>query len=241
MSESKGFYALIASPTFVRLWDGQAWQGEIIEDARIDIIGFVGSLEAIPIEIVADDKSDFSIGKYCVSCSCAVSVDTKNCPACGSFKFSLDEPQMAEMNVEASIEISRDSDEPLGPAGFSRFTVNPPNFSTQTTETSMSHELPSSNPKSILMVTSESVPGSEINTVLGVVVGQGDAFFTTVKARHRNALKEATNHLLQNASLMGADAVIATSYTVAGVRGFFSLAFGQSVTVQISGTAVTLK
>jgi len=154
MSELKGYYALISSPTKVRLWDGYSWQGEVFEDAEIDVAGFVDNFDNPLIQTV---------------------------------------------------------DEIAG------------------------------NASNILIVTTHSVPGREIENVLGVVVGQGDAFFNTVKARHRNAIQSATEHLRQSAALMGADAVVATSYEVAGVRGFWGFSFlAQSVTVQISGTAVTL-
>jgi len=101
---------------------------------------------------------------------------------------------------------------------------------------------PQRHESNILIVTTETVPGREIEKVLGVVVGQGDSFFNTVKARHRNALKLATDDFRHNAGILGADAVVAVNYEVSGVRGFWGLSFiSQSVTVQISGTAVTLK
>ena len=180
MSKIMGYYALISSPTKVRLWDGFSWQGEVFEDVKFDVAGFVDNFDNPLIQTVDDGGS---------------SPSTKSAP----------ERTFSEI-------LRSNMDEIAG------------------------------NASNILVVTTHSVPGREIENVLGVVVGQGDAFFNTVKARHRNAIQSATEHLRQSAALMGADAVVATSYEVAGVRGFWGFSFiAQSVTVQISGTAVTLK
>jgi len=111
MSEPKGYYALISSPTKVRFWDGFTWQGEAVDDAKIDIVGFVDSLEEIPIQIVEDESSDFQAAKYCSACGRGVIEGTKVCPSCGSHNFSVEkleipDPQKQEPDHIDDLKVS---------------------------------------------------------------------------------------------------------------------------------------
>jgi len=94
----------------------------------------------------------------------------------------------------------------------------------------------------ILLVTIESVPGREIQSVFGAVLGHGDCYSGTSRNRVALAREQAINELRSKAASLGADAVVGLTVTVSGVRGFwgFSL-FAQSAVVQASGTAVKLK
>lgn len=255
MSEQKGYYALISDPVKVRFWNGFSWQGDAFDDPKIDIAGFVDSLDESPIQIVEEGEA-FGSSKYCSGCGESVTLETNSCTSCGSSLFSSEMPQLDSLSHEVPIELQDVDAEPLNAAGFSRFTADPQLSSDRDThssaksapQNSFSEDLQfnmdklARNIPVILVVTTHSVPGREIQDVLGVVVGQGNASFGTVKERHGEALRRATERLLRNAERMGADAIVATSYTVAGVRGFWGVSLtGQSVTVQISGTAVTLK
>jgi len=124
MSKIMGYYALISSPTKVRLWDGFSWQGEVFEDAEIDVAGFVDNLEDPLKQKVDDVASGFRTEKYCSDCSESVALDTQECPACGGFNFSLEMPEFETLKHEAPLELQNIRGELLDTEGFSRFTAN---------------------------------------------------------------------------------------------------------------------
>jgi len=55
-AEPRGYYSLISEPVMVRFWTGIDWQGPISKNPKIDVIGYVGSLEAVPIQVVRDEN-----------------------------------------------------------------------------------------------------------------------------------------------------------------------------------------
>ena len=94
----------------------------------------------------------------------------------------------------------------------------------------------------VVLISIDYVPGREIESALGTVLGHGDAWFGTTRDRVSNSRDEAIADLRLKAARLGADAVIGLTVTVSGVRGFWGFSFfGQSAVVQATGTAVTLK
>ena len=98
------------------------------------------------------------------------------------------------------------------------------------------------NSKELALLTIDYVPGREIDQALGAVLGHGDIFFGTSRARVTNARVNALAELRRNAQSAGADAVVGVTVTVTGLRGFWGFSLlAQSAVVQAYGTAVKLK
>jgi len=94
----------------------------------------------------------------------------------------------------------------------------------------------------ILLLTIDYIPGREIETALGTVLGHGDTWFGTTRDRVQQARDEAIDDLYKKAARVGADAVVGLTVNVSGVRGFWGIGtLGQSAVVQATGTAVKLK
>jgi uncharacterized protein YbjQ (UPF0145 family) len=94
----------------------------------------------------------------------------------------------------------------------------------------------------ILLLSIDYVPGREIETALGTVLGHGDAWFGTTRDRVSQSRDEAIADLRNKAVRIGADAVVGLTVTVAGVRGFWGIGtLGQSAVVQATGTAVKFR
>ena len=94
----------------------------------------------------------------------------------------------------------------------------------------------------IILVTIDTVPGREIEQVIGAVLGHGDKWFGTTRGRVFNSRDEAIADLREKAARLGADAIVGLTVTVSGVRGFWGAPwFGQSAVVFATGTAVKLK
>jgi len=99
-----GYYALISSPINCRFWNGLTWTGPISSDASIDCVGFVDSLELVPIQLV-EEESEEPQWKFCISCSCKVPIQAKYCSRCESPSFAPDNPMQPESKQDVSAGI----------------------------------------------------------------------------------------------------------------------------------------
>jgi len=107
---------------------------------------------------------------------------------------------------------------------------------------SIARSEPLNHASEVLLVNIDYVPGREIDKTLGTIVGHGDFWFGTAKERVDSARKKALADILEQARLLGADAIIGLDISVSGIRGFWGLSLtGQSAVVQAVGTAIKLK
>lgn len=98
------------------------------------------------------------------------------------------------------------------------------------------------NSSKVLLLNIDFVPGREIDKTFGALVGYGDFWFGSTKMRVDSAREQAIDDILEQARLLGADAIIGLDISVSGIRGFWGLSLtGQSAVVQAVGTAIKLK
>lgn len=163
--------------------------------------------------------------KICADCGNRVAIHVTQCRNCNGTKFRTPEPSEINRSNELNETSARNDDD-------KKSSVNRP-FKRRTETAS---------PKHVSIISIDSFPGHEITRVLGMVIGHSSSSFGIAERRVIVARNKALQDLIEDAQALGADAVVGVTITISAARGFFGwISLGQSVIVQVTGTAVLVK